>query len=784
MMKRIISVAIMLLTISLNAVSQGTWNKQAVNTRPNGMMPDSVFIAPRDTASRNIAIDPLTGGTVGDSGRIAYMHSKYWGKVNIGGIVQWVELGAGAGGSVPDSRQINTVYPLIGGGDLSADRTISFDDTLYMKRTIGRTYPYDSAFYIPPSNPGAAWTLENMGGSTNAFSLAPKSILANEYTISMTNNIQYDTTGGGRWKVWNPSYPASYVESGWECITLHSVPSGVSIVNTYPHETFQARAGIDGDSLMNLLETWNQYKSPLVARYDTVFNTGATSYGWYGQDRRPFQWMFAEKAMLNGNVFANLDMYTSQAVSGAKFQFQRSRGKYAAQTALQAQDTIGNIMFNGSDGAKLINLGRIYAKADANGTTNNVASSITVRASNGDATTGTLSVTSGGNVGINNTAPSSVLHLVKEGFGGTVYLDRYTAGLGVLPPSIYGIASRGTKSSPSAILKNDPLISLNGSGYDGSTLDRNSRGALQIVADDDWSPTNKPTMLNVYLTSTIDDSRKVFSIDHNGHAGIGDTTDATALLLVQGSIKAGANSYSSGGYGLLVRNTTSGLYESVPSTTFAPSATNGYIELSPASRQSGSFSINTSSSIVSTGNATLSLGQTTATATNLAGLQIDAVNGDFIGSDYLSLTQLQTGHASFRNFNSAGNLTLGSGSSTSTNITLKPSNVSTFGGAVEVPNRTVTGNTTLNDGDRTVFVNNTGAVTITLPTAVGKKGRRYTVKKISAASNDVNIDQTGSETIDGSTSPKTLTLQWSAVTFESDNATWLVVGVYAAATVL
>jgi len=98
-------------------------------------------------------------------------------------------------------------------------------------------------------------------------------------------------------------------------------------------------------------------------------------------------------------------------------------------------------------------------------------------------------------------------------------------------------------------------------------------------------------------------------------------------------------------------------------------------------------------------------------------------------------------------------------------------------------NTTVTGNTTLNTTHNVVLVNNTGTVTITLPTAVGIRGRMYTVKKISAASNDVVIDPAGSETIDGVAS-RTLQQQWSTVTFMSDNANWIFISSYAAATAL
>jgi hypothetical protein len=97
---------------------------------------------------------------------------------------------------------------------------------------------------------------------------------------------------------------------------------------------------------------------------------------------------------------------------------------------------------------------------------------------------------------------------------------------------------------------------------------------------------------------------------------------------------------------------------------------------------------------------------------------------------------------------------------------------------------TVTGNTTLDATHSTVLVNNTGSVTITLPAASGKTGWIYTIKKVSAASNDVIIDPNGSELLDGSSTSKTLTLQWSSITIQSNGTSWFILSSHAAATTL
>lgn len=93
MMKYII--IILLFFISYSAAGQGQWNNQAVNTKVNRLKTDSVLIAPRDTAVTNIALNPLTGFPVGDSGRIAYFAGKFWGHK---GALGWREIGEGSTG--------------------------------------------------------------------------------------------------------------------------------------------------------------------------------------------------------------------------------------------------------------------------------------------------------------------------------------------------------------------------------------------------------------------------------------------------------------------------------------------------------------------------------------------------------------------------------------------------------------------------------------------------------------------------------------------------------------
>jgi hypothetical protein len=84
---------------------------------------------------------------------------------------------------------------------------------------------------------------------------------------------------------------------------------------------------------------------------------------------------------------------------------------------------------------------------------------------------------------------------------------------------------------------------------------------------------------------------------------------------------------------------------------------------------------------------------------------------------------------------------------------------------------TVTTTHTANDGERTLLADATGgAFTVTLPTAIGRKGRKFTVVRVNGGGNAVTVDSL--QTISGSASVS-LSSQWDRVTAISDNSQWI-----------
>jgi hypothetical protein len=87
----------------------------------------------------------------------------------------------------------------------------------------------------------------------------------------------------------------------------------------------------------------------------------------------------------------------------------------------------------------------------------------------------------------------------------------------------------------------------------------------------------------------------------------------------------------------------------------------------------------------------------------------------------------------------------------------------------------VTAALTLNDKQEYVFGDASGgSFNVTLPTASGRDGQRYTIKKTDASANVVTVNTTSSQSIDGNAT-YALSAQWKLVTVVSNGSNWLIV---------
>lgn len=126
--------------------------------------------------------------------------------------------------------------------------------------------------------------------------------------------------------------------------------------------------------------------------------------------------------------------------------------------------------------------------------------------------------------------------------------------------------------------------------------------------------------------------------------------------------------------------------------------------------------------------------------------------------------------------------TLGvTGASTFTGATTSATNVTVNGPfdlnyAATLPFLAITANATLTDANYSANINDTaGSVTVALPTAVGRTGQSFVLKK-TGGSNTTTIDPDGSETIDGAATYVLGTAQ--SIWIESNGTAWAIKGSY------
>lgn len=94
------------------------------------------------------------------------------------------------------------------------------------------------------------------------------------------------------------------------------------------------------------------------------------------------------------------------------------------------------------------------------------------------------------------------------------------------------------------------------------------------------------------------------------------------------------------------------------------------------------------------------------------------------------------------------------------------------GGASRGAFRSVTTTGNVVSGDYLIIADATaGAITLTLPPAALVPGRIYAFKRINSGGNQVIVDPSGAETIDGAAT-HTLTPQWNALTIMSNGVAW------------
>jgi hypothetical protein len=128
----------------------------------------------------------------------------------------------------------------------------------------------------------------------------------------------------------------------------------------------------------------------------------------------------------------------------------------------------------------------------------------------------------------------------------------------------------------------------------------------------------------------------------------------------------------------------------------------------------------------------------------------------------------------------SGNLTMTSGgswiSTANGNCTIQPNGTGQtiiYGGSTVVTAKSAAATLTIAEAGLVTAATAGGAFTLTLPTAVGNTGLKYSFIKIDAAANAVTLDGNGAQTINGAATYADMDAQWDSCTIISDGSNWL-----------
>jgi hypothetical protein len=153
---------------------------------------------------------------------------------------------------------------------------------------------------------------------------------------------------------------------------------------------------------------------------------------------------------------------------------------------------------------------------------NNIASSGSINFMTGS--TSRFAVAPNGSIGIGTTTPFNANLDVSNATSGTgstnINVTSYAAnGFG---GNLIGRKARGTEAAPTAVLNNDGLLTLSGTGYGATGFAGASSGVITMRASENWTDTAQGSYMNFSTTPNgTATSLTRMTINSNGNVGIG-----------------------------------------------------------------------------------------------------------------------------------------------------------------------------------------------------------------------------------------------------------------------
>ncbi len=418
---------------------------------------------------------------VKDSGisnnHIAALANINWTKINKTGAV------ASDVGAVPTSRLISTGTGLLGGGNMSADRTLSVD----VGTTAGKIVQVDGTSKLP-------------------------AIDGSQLTNLLWSQIQ--TT----------SLPI--ITAGTGLTTTGSLASGQTLnvdVGTVAGKIVQLEAGgklpaVDGSQLTNLGTNLGKWSD---ATGGIHYSSGNVGIGTTTPDRK----LQVSRGGVNSSI--RLDGFAaggnfSTLMAGSDFG-SLIEGGDNGQVVLALKDNDIN------DGFRIISGGGNFMADSIYDTT------VFTAQSNGNVGIGTTSPTT--TLDIRSTQPSSTVHPYRNGLlvssegtdvGGRIGLRTSSIGEN---PWVIGYRSRGTLATPTAVQSADMLLGIIAAGYDGTAYTvSGTTPEILFRTTENWTSTAHGSEIHFKTVSNGTSTAATrMSISNGGNIGIGTASPSTPL---------------------------------------------------------------------------------------------------------------------------------------------------------------------------------------------------------------------------------------------------------------